>query len=63
MMRRSVLLPQPDGPISEMNSPFSTSRLMFASALTVVPSAVRKVFEMLSMVMMEDIENLLALSG
>ena len=26
-MRSTVVLPQPDGPSSEMNSPFSTSRL------------------------------------
>src|SRR5579862_9666284 len=28
MMRRNVVLPQPDGPSSTMNSPFGTVRLM-----------------------------------
>src|SRR3954465_3286385 len=32
MMRRNVVLPQPEGPTTEMNSPRSTSRLMSCSA-------------------------------
>ena len=33
MMRRSVDLPQPDGPISETNSPFSIVRSIPSSAI------------------------------
>ena len=32
MMRRKVVLPQPEGPTTEMNSPRSTSRLTSCSA-------------------------------
>ena len=36
MMRRSVDLPQPDGPISETNSPAWMSSVMSSSAVTPV---------------------------
>src|SRR5690348_4673121 len=42
MTRRNVVLPQPDGPMKETNSPLATSRLISASALT-GPSLVSKV--------------------
>src|SRR5262245_24679557 len=42
MMRRSVVLPQPEGPINETNSPGATARSTPASAWT-SPSAVSKV--------------------
>jgi hypothetical protein len=44
MMRNRVVLPQPDGPISETNSPSATRRLTFDKAKT-GPSAVSKVKE------------------
>src|SRR3546814_5363807 len=42
---QTCALPISDGPISEMNSPFSTSRLMPSSACTIEPSDVRKIFD------------------
>ena len=44
MTRNSVVLPQPDGPISETNSPLAMSRLTLDSACT-GPSFVVKVRE------------------
>ena len=42
MVLRNVVLPQPDGPMNETNSPFSISRLTSDSATT-SPSPVEKV--------------------
>src|ERR1700749_4976410 len=44
MMRRRVVLPQPEGPMNETNSPGATARSTPASAWT-SPSAVSKVRE------------------
>ncbi len=43
MMRSSVLLPQPDGPMSETNSPRRMSRSIPASAVVTTAPPVRKV--------------------
>src|SRR6185436_17878342 len=42
MTRRKVVLPQPDGPMKETNSPFAMSRVTFDNART-SPSLVLKV--------------------
>jgi len=39
-MRITVVLPQPDGPTSETNSPWLTSKLTWARALMVSPALV-----------------------
>jgi hypothetical protein len=40
IMRRSVLLPQPDAPTMQMNSPSSTRKSMPSNASTCSPDAV-----------------------
>ena len=53
MTRSSVVLPQPDGPISEMNSPRPTASSMPASAWT-GPSSVTKVSDRLRTSMTDE---------
>ena len=54
MTRRSVVLPQPDGPISETNSPRPTARSIPASAST-GPSLVMKVSDRLRTSMTDEL--------
>src|SRR5271157_1645901 len=57
--RRSVVLPQPDGPMREMNSPRATFRLMLLSAST-GPSRVSKRSDTASMSIAASAEGTLA---
>ena len=51
MTLSSVLLPEPDGPITEMNSPSSTAKLILLKA-RVSTCSVRYTFSMLSSLIM-----------